>query len=163
MEPTRGAPRHQDVDCTEGVLVAGVYEELWGPMVRLAKLLVGSDAVAEDVVQDAFLAVSPKLHAVGNPTGYLRTAVVNGARGWHRRSAVADRHRSEAPRVVGNPEIDETWHALRRLPHRQRAVLVLRFYEDLSEADTAEVLGCRPGTVKSMTHRALARLKKELS
>ena len=157
------AARQHGVERTDDVLVAGLYEELWAPMLRLAKLLVGSDAVAEDMVQDAFMAVSPKLLAVDNPAGYLRTAVVNRARGWHRRSATADRHRPEPPGVVGNPEIDETWNALRVLPYRQRAVLVLRFYEDLSEAEIAAVLGCRPGTVKSATHRALARLKKELS
>ena len=140
-----------------------LYEGSWPAMLRLAKLLVGSDAAAEDVVQDAFVAVSSRLPELDNPAGYLRTAVVNRARGWHRRAAVRRGHRPDPPRVVGEPELDETWHALRRLPYRQRAVLVLRYYEDLSEAEIAEVLGCRPGTVKSATHRALARLRKELS
>jgi RNA polymerase sigma-70 factor (sigma-E family) len=143
--------------------LAGLYEEHWSAMVRLAKLLVGSDAAAEDVVQDAFLAVSPKLDGLANPVGYLRTAVVNRAKGWHRRAVVAERHRPDAPRVTGDPEIDETWAVLGRLPYRQRAVLVLRFYEDMSEADIAAVLACRPGTVKSATHRALARMREELS
>ncbi|HVF74442.1 MAG TPA: SigE family RNA polymerase sigma factor [Acidimicrobiales bacterium] len=143
--------------------LAGLYEELWPSMVRLAKLLVGSDAAAEDVVQDAFLAVSPKLGGLDNPRGYLRTAVVNMAKGRHRRAAVAERHQPEPPRVSGDPEIDETWAVLARLPYRQRAVLVLRFYEDMSEADIANVLACRPGTVKSATHRALARMREELS
>jgi len=143
--------------------LAGLYEEQWPSMVRLAKLLVGSDAAAEDVVQDAFLSVSAKLDGLENPAGYLRTAVVNRAKGWHRRAAVAERHLPDPPRVTGDPEIDETWAVLGRLPYRQRAVLVLRFYEDMSEADLATVLACRPGTVKSATHRALARMREELS
>lgn len=143
--------------------LADLYAELWPSMVRLAKLLVGSDAAAEDIVQDAFLAVSPKLSGLDNPRGYLRTAVVNRAKGWHRRAAVAGRHLPEPPRVSGDPEIDETWAVIGRLPYRQRAVLVLRFYEDMSEADIATVLACRPGTVKSATHRALARMREELS
>ncbi len=63
--------------------------------------------------------------------------------------------------TVGMPEVDETWEALRRLPDRQRAAIVLRFYEDLPEAEIARVLGCRPGTVKSLIHRGLARVRKE--
>ncbi|MDQ3757527.1 MAG: SigE family RNA polymerase sigma factor, partial [Actinomycetota bacterium] len=64
--------------------LADLYEQLWPSMVRLAKLLVGSDAAAEDVVQDSFLAVSSKLRGADNPAAYLRTTVVNRARGWHR-------------------------------------------------------------------------------
>jgi RNA polymerase sigma factor (sigma-70 family) len=65
--------------------------------------------------------------------------------------------------IVDDPEIDETWAAVCRLPFRQRAVLALRFYEDLPEAEIARVLGCRPGTVKSSLHRGLAKLREELS
>jgi RNA polymerase sigma factor (sigma-70 family) len=62
-----------------------------------------------------------------------------------------------------DPEIDETWEAVCRLPFRQRSVLALRFYSDLSEAEIARVLGCRPGTVKSSLSRGLAKLREELS
>jgi RNA polymerase sigma factor (sigma-70 family) len=65
--------------------------------------------------------------------------------------------------VVGIPEIDETWAAVSRLPYRQRAVLILRYYADLPESEIADVLGCRVGTVKSAHHRALERLRRELS
>ncbi len=65
--------------------------------------------------------------------------------------------------IVREPEIDETWDALNRLPFRQRAVLALAYYADLPEAEIAELLGCRLGTVKSARHRALRALKKELS
>jgi RNA polymerase sigma-70 factor (sigma-E family) len=164
VEPDEAAPRRGDVESTVAQDdLAGLYEQLWPPMLRLAKLLVGSDAVAEDVVQDAFLAASSRLPAADNPAAYLRTAVVNRARGWHRRAATAARHPAEPPGVTGDPEIDETWHLLRRLPYRQRAVLVLRYYEDLSEAEIAEILDCRPGTVKSAANRALARMREELS
>jgi RNA polymerase sigma factor (sigma-70 family) len=63
--------------------------------------------------------------------------------------------------TVGQPELDETWDVLRRLPERQRVALVLRFYEDLPEAEIAQVLGCPRGTVKSLIHRGLARVRKE--
>jgi RNA polymerase sigma factor (sigma-70 family) len=63
--------------------------------------------------------------------------------------------------AVGLPELDETWDMLRRLPDRQRIALVLRFYEDLPEREIADLLGCRPGTVKSLIHRGLARVRKE--
>ena len=65
-------------------------------------------------------------------------------------------------RVTEVPELDETWDVLRRLPPRQRAAVVLRFYEDLSEAAIAELLGCRPGTVKSLIHRGLAKVEEAL-
>jgi RNA polymerase sigma factor (sigma-70 family) len=111
-------------------------------------------------VQDAFLGYQRNAATVLNPDGYLRTAVVNLTRTSHRRR---DRERHRRPDVVTVthiPEIDETWAALRRLPQRQRAAVVLRFYEDLSEAEIARLLHCRPGTVKSLVHRGLARLKE---
>jgi DNA-directed RNA polymerase specialized sigma24 family protein len=69
----------------------------------------------------------------------------------------------EAPVLSGIADIDETWGVLRKLPFRQRAALMLRYYEDLPEADIARLLGCRPGTVKSALHRGLATLRKELA
>ena len=65
--------------------------------------------------------------------------------------------------TVEPAEVDETWQLVRQLPPRMRAVLVLRFYLDLSEAETARVMGCRPGTVKSSTARALAKLKEQMA
>ena len=74
-----------------------------------------------------------------------------------RRSPVQD------PVTFNDPVIDETWAAVCRLPFRQRAVLALRFYEDMAQADIARVLGCRVGTVKSSLHRGLSTLREELS
>jgi RNA polymerase sigma-70 factor (sigma-E family) len=136
-------------------------------MVRLAHVVTGSNTAAEDVVQDVFLRLRRRWPDVENPAGYLRRSVVNSARDHVRHEGVVRRHAEageDAPTgPTGDPEIDETWAAVRRLPPRQRAVLALRFYEDLPEAEIAEILGCRIGTVKSNLHRGLTRLRKELS
>lgn len=134
-------------------------------MVRLAYVITGSTAVAEEVVQEAFLRARPAWARIDNPGGYMRTAVVNLARGHVRRRHVERRHAAAnpPPATTGDPEVDETWAAVRRLPERQQAVLALRFYEDLSVPQIADVLGLRPGTVKSTLHRAVAALRKELS
>jgi RNA polymerase sigma factor (sigma-70 family) len=136
-------------------------------MVRLAHVICGSNAVAEEIVQEAFVLVRAHWATITNPGGYLRTTVVNLARGYLRRHDVELRHAGGPPgpavAVTGDPEIDETWAVVCRLPEQQRAVLALRFYEDLSIAQIAEVLGCRAGTVKSSIHRGLAKLREELS
>lgn len=137
-----------------------LYRAQWTAMVRLSYLLTGSEAVAEEVVQDAFLQLRDRWTTVLNPGGYLRTSVVNRSRTAVRRE-IRERHH-EPPRSHASelpPEVDELWSSVCRLPEAQRAVVVLRFYEDLSEAEIAEVLGCRPGTVKSRLHRGLARLR----
>jgi RNA polymerase sigma-70 factor (sigma-E family) len=135
-------------------------------MVRLAFLITGSNAVAEEVVQEAFVRARPAWAHIENPGGYVRNTVVNLARGHVRRRRL-ERHHTASTRpdtvTVGDPHVDETWAAVCRLPERQRAVLALRFYEDLSVQQIADVLGLRPGTVKSTLHRAIARLRKELS
>jgi RNA polymerase sigma factor (sigma-70 family) len=95
----------------------------------------------------------------------VRRAVINHAHSALRRAGrerdKASRFGRATPVTVGLPEFDETWEVLRRLPDRQRMAVVLRFYEDLPEADIADLLGCRPGTVKSLIHRGLAQVKKE--
>lgn len=135
-------------------------------MVRLAHLIAGSNALAEEIVQEAFVRLRDRWADLVNPGGYLRSMVVNAAREQIRRRGVEQRYARVLARdhlVTGDQEIDETWAAVCRLPERQRAVLALRFYEDLPEAQIAEILGCRVGTVKSNLHRALQRLRKELS
>jgi RNA polymerase sigma factor (sigma-70 family) len=145
-----------------------VYRRNREPLLRLARLLTASETVAEDVVHDAFVGLARHIDRVDNPDGYLRTSVVNLTRTVHRRNGRErdKRMRVEASRhhevVTHQPELDETWDLLRRLPDRQRAALVLRFYEDLSEAEIARLLRCRPGTVKSLIHRGLARVRKDM-
>lgn len=145
--------------------VEDVYVRLRPAMVRLAHLLTGSVDLAEDVVHDAFVSCSRHWSTLDIADAYVRRAVVNHAHSTLRR---AGRERDKTARygramsvAVGLPELDETWDMLRRLPDRQRIALVLRFYEDLPEREIADLLGCRPGTVKSLIHRGLARVRKE--
>jgi RNA polymerase sigma factor (sigma-70 family) len=137
-----------------------LYRAEWAPMVRLAFILCGSRELAEDVVHDAFLRLSAR--AAVNPPGYLRTIVVNLVRDHHRRHRVEARHLPAPPTPWADPEIDETWVALHALPERQRLALVLRFYADLPVEEVAHLLDCPPGTAKSLIHRGLERLRKEL-
>jgi RNA polymerase sigma-70 factor (sigma-E family) len=135
------------------------YARLWPTAIRLARLMTGSGDVAEEVAQDAFLGLHRHWERVDNPDGYLRTAVVNGCRDVARRRRRPSPPPEAEPAVLP-PEIDETWAALRRLPDRQRAAIVLRFYEDLSTEEIARLLGCRPGTVKSAINRGLTQLRR---
>jgi RNA polymerase sigma-70 factor (sigma-E family) len=151
-------------DRTEGPDVGPSFTDLYrtqyGPMVRLAHLLTGSNTVAEELVQDAFVRVHGKWDQIDAPGAYLRTAVVNACRSHHRRRVLERTRLPRTPVEATAPVHDELWDALARLSYRQRAVLVLKFYEDMSELDVAAALGCRPGTVKSLTSRALDELRK---
>ncbi|WP_431898843.1 SigE family RNA polymerase sigma factor [Nonomuraea sp. bgisy101] len=142
-------------------------------LVRLAFLLLGDQGTAEDVVQDAFAAVYrrwSKLADRGQVLPYLRTAVVNGCRMILRRRAIIGRFRgrpevpfwsAEAAALLGETR-RQVFLAVRALPRRQREVLVLRFYLDLSEVEIAQVLGVSRGTVKSTASRALKVLAVKL-
>ena len=141
----------------------GLYRDQYGAMVRLAHLITGSNEVAEDVVQEAFVRLHRNWDRAEKPAAYLRTVVVNRCRTWQRRRVLERHHEAAAePGTALPPEVDETLAALGRLAPRRRAALVLRFYADLSEADIAEALGCRPGTVKSLISRGLAELKETI-
>jgi RNA polymerase sigma-70 factor (sigma-E family) len=140
------------------------YREWHAPTVRLARLLTGAPAIAEDLSQEAFLRVYRRYGDLDNPVGFLRTVTVNVCRNWHRgrtREALRLVRHGPDPASV-SPGEHELEQVVSALPFRQRAVLVLRYWADLSERDVAAVLGCRPGTVKSLHSRALARLRKEI-
>jgi RNA polymerase sigma factor (sigma-70 family) len=140
-----------------------VFDQESASLVRLATLLTGSFAVAEEVVQEAFVGLLRKWTAVDTPAVYLRTAVLNGCRSHGRRLAVARRHAPRLePAVAIDGEPDVMRDAVARLPHRQRAAVILRYWLDLSERDIADHLGCRPGTVKSLLSRALDSLREEV-
>ncbi len=143
--------------------LTSLYRRQREAMIRLARLLTGSPAIAEEVVQEAFLRMHQQVAQPLNPDGYLRTTVANLSRSHLRRLRLERRGPPRERETFDDPEVDETWAAVCRLPFRQRAVLALRYYEDLSESDIARVLGCRPGTVKSSLHRGLSKLREELS
>ncbi len=143
---------------------ADTYAESYAPLVRLAHQLTGSNEVGEEIVQDAFARVFRSFDQLDNPGGYARTSVVNGCRTWQRRRAV---ERRLLPKMAGSassepPAGGELFDALAVLPFRQRAALVLRFYEDRTTEEIAAALGCRPGTAKSLVSRGLARLREEI-
>jgi RNA polymerase sigma factor (sigma-70 family) len=139
-----------------------LFRSRFDPMVRLAALLLGDHHVAEELVMDAFARVGDRLGQVDHPNAYLRTAVVNATRSHHRRRAVEDRLPLPAEPTADDHVVDELWLRLVDLRPDERAVVVLRFYEDLPLADIAEQLDLPLGTVKSHLHRGLASLRNLL-
>lgn len=151
----------------EFVAWASARQRSW---LRSALLLTGDQAPAEDLVQDALLKVAERWSRLRDeaPDAYARRVIYNGAMTRFRRHS-REAPRAELPEVVA-PATTEDWlsgadirAALQRLTVKQRAVLVLRYYEDLSEQQIAETLGVTTGTVKSQAHAGLRRLREELA
>jgi RNA polymerase sigma factor (sigma-70 family) len=141
-----------------------LYRREQGPMLRLAVLLVGSRALAEEIVQDAFMVTTERWATVSNPGGYLRGCVVNGCRMALRRRATESRVELYTSPVIDAPsELIELRDAMRRLSERQRVVIVLRYFLDMPDEKIAPLLGARVATVRSLAHRALRVLRKELA
>lgn len=175
VDPVIGLAWAQSVDdahdrvSSEPGLVEPWFDELYRSqrpkIVRLARLLTGSDAHAEDLAHEAFMRVYRRRSPIEEPAAFLHTVTVNVCRNWHRTTQREllrmERHGPNADRV--SPQARELDASLARLPYPERAVIVLRYWLDLSETDIAAVLGCRPGTVKSRHSRALRKLNKELS
>ncbi|MGK2947545.1 MAG: RNA polymerase sigma factor [Acidimicrobiales bacterium] len=149
------------------------YRAHYRSLVRLASLLVDDIGTCEELVQEAFVQVwrrGPSLRDPDRLPAYLRSAVLNGARSHGRRRLVERRHlrsvRATAPgaedlALARDPD-HQVLAALRALPDRQREVLALRYYLDLSEAEIAATLGISPGSVKTHAHRGLAALTDRL-
>lgn len=166
-----GSPRARGADADERSFAA-VYNAHHRQAVRLAYLLVSDPDQAEDVVSDAFAKVFVRWQKGGvrDVGAYVRRAVANEANSRLRRRYLERRVASERSgddrgiRLVDEDAADRdlVWQGIQRLPSKQRAAVVLRYYEDLSEAETAEILGCSVGTVKSNTSRGLARLQELL-
>ena len=139
----------------------------YASLVRVGVLLTSQREQAEDLVQEAFTRAATALDRLPDDEvrPYLRRAVLNLWLNRLRRLRLERRHPiDEMPRNgVSFEERDLLWEAVSKLAPRQRACLVLRYYEDLSEPETAQVLGCSVGTVKSQTHKALARLRLEVT
>ncbi|MGC4745619.1 SigE family RNA polymerase sigma factor [Micromonospora sp. DT201] len=140
-------------------------------LLRTAYLLSGDWATAEDLLQTAltktYLAWK-RLGGIEAVEPYARRVMVNTSTSWWRRRWHGERPTEVLPERAGVDEIEQQldrdllWRHLRELPHRQRAVLVLRYYEDMSEAQTAAMLDISPGTVKSQSSRALATLRRRM-
>jgi RNA polymerase sigma factor (sigma-70 family) len=159
--PRRGADA---VDTREPGPLDALFRRERQPLVRVAVLLVGSAAQAEEIVQDAFAVVGERWDAIDNPGGYLRTTVVNGCRMALRRRALEQRHPGDVPVPVDGPaELVELHGALDALGERARTAIVLRYFVGLSDSEIATVLDCRVATVRSTIHRELRALRKELS
>ena len=146
----------------------------WLSLHRLALLLTASDVAAQELVQvtleKAYVAW-PRIAVVDSPDAYVRRIMVNALTSSHRRA-----HRRHEVDVADPPDVPALpsheaavvdhaflWPLVCALPPRQRAVVVLRYYEDLTEREIAEVLGCRTGTVKSTAHDAMAALRRALA
>ncbi|MFB9311853.1 SigE family RNA polymerase sigma factor [Nocardioides plantarum] len=156
--------------------VEALYAAHWRRLVRLSVLLVRDVGTAEEVVQDAFVALHGRWRRLRDPDkalAYLRQAVVNRSRSVLRHRGVVDRHaaRDRAPEPLPSAEApalardrrETVLDAMRALPQRQREVLALRYYLDLSEADIADALGISRGAVKSHASRGSAALRTLLA
>ena len=148
-----------------------LFASQYGRLCWLGLLLTGSRAEAEELAQEALARTWWRWKLVrrpDDPGSYARRVLVNRHRSLLRRAAVEARSlaRSRPVEEVAPPAGDERamvlWQAVQALPARQRAVLVLRFHQDLTEAEVARLLGLPLGTVKSLGHRALARLRQRL-
>lgn len=144
---------------------ASQYEAL----LRLGYWLTGDRDQAEELAQEALVRVYwrwPIVRRLDRPLDYTRKVLVNRYRSLLRRALVEARHAGRGRPAAAEPGDHDgslvLWAAVRRLPPRQRAMIVLRYQEDLPEAEVARLLGCSVGTVKSTTTRALARLRAEL-
>jgi RNA polymerase sigma-70 factor (sigma-E family) len=167
-------PAVDDPVTASTVDLPALYHGHWRYLVRLAVLLVDDLPSAEDVVQDAFVALHRRSGALRDPDAalaYLRASVVNLSRSVLRRRQVARRHlRAAEPEAIAAADADvllrdehrATLAAVRALPRHQREVLILRYWSGLSEREIAETLGISAGSVKSAASRGIATLHKVL-
>src|SRR3954470_12383108 len=131
-------------------------------LLRTAYLLTHDHALAEDLLQTALAKAWFSWDRIqGEPEPYVRKILVNTYASWWRRKWNGEQPTETLPEPVVEDATEPTdlWTAMERLPRRMRAVIVLRYFEDLTEAQTADVLGCSVGTVKSQTSKALAKLR----
>jgi RNA polymerase sigma-70 factor (sigma-E family) len=143
-------------------------------LLRYAMLLTGDRELARDLVQDVLIRVLVRWRLVSgadDPYAYVRRMVTNAFLSWRRRKAVRTVPLTfealDGPAAPRQPDPpggrSDLWDRLATLPRQQRVVLVLRYYEDLSDAEIADVLRCRPATVRAYAARALATLRVELT
>jgi RNA polymerase sigma-70 factor (sigma-E family) len=173
--------QHQVLPADADRAITELYHAHWHRLVRLAWLLLRDQLAAEDAVQDAFVATHRnwgRIRETGRAVGYLQTAVVNACRSAQRHNVVVDRQNARDAGAADLPgraslesaethalyaaERDTMITALSALPPRQREVLVLRYYSDLSEAQIATALDISPGSVKAHAHRGLNTLRASM-
>lgn len=140
---------------------SALYRDEYQPMIRLAFLMLGSQEQAEDVVHDALARLVERWDRVQNHGAYLRTSVMNGSRSVLRRRRLIRQH-SASDFEDTDPEADYLADLLEILTPKQRAVVVLRYFEQLTIPEIARTLGIREGTVKSSLHRSLRILRQEI-
>ena len=135
-------------------------------LLRTAYLLTRDHALAEDLLQTALTkAWFAWSRLEGRPEPYVRKILVNTYASWWRRKWNGEHATEELPEPVSTDDTErvaaghDLWAAMERLPRRQRIVVVLRYFEDLTEVETAHVMGCSVGTVKSQTSKAFAKLR----
>lgn len=145
---------------------AELVHACWASLYRTAYLMLGDAAEAEDLVQTALAktyASWRRVRSVEAAPGYARTTLVNTAASWFRKKGWRNERPTEVlPEVAHETDLSDrptVMDALSTLPPRQRAVVVLRYYEDLSIAQVAHALGITEGTVKSQTSEALTKLR----
>jgi RNA polymerase sigma-70 factor (sigma-E family) len=156
--------------------VEELFDRHYAPMCRLAYAILGDAPLAEEIVMDALLKTFTGWGRLRDPEradAYLRRSVVNLCRSKIRRKGIESRvnatihHRDERRAPDWDPERHETsrlvWAAVVALPERQRACVVLRYFEDLPESEIASILGCSVGTVKSQLSKARAKLEPVLA
>jgi len=150
---------------------AALFAAAWPRLFRATWLVAGDRHHAEDALQTAFTQAYAKWGRVSSardPEAYVRRMAINAALTRHRRSStrretvVAMPLDEQTAGAESEAPDDEIWQAVLGLPPRQRAIVVLRYYEDLSEAQIADTLDCRPGTVKSQASAALGHLRARL-
>lgn len=154
-------------DLRPGPLTDSLFDQLYRRervgLVRLALLITGSTATAEDVVQESFLRLRTTSTELTDPLRYLRRIVLNEARRVLRRREIERRHRVADPGIVLPPELDEMWHLLGELSEKRRVALVLRYYEDLPFSEVARLMDCGESTARSLVHRGLRSLMRMLN
>jgi len=146
---------------------AELVEAAWPGLYRTAYLMLGDHQLAEDLVQATLTKTYASWAQVREPAaavGYARIVLARTAASWFRRRSWRNEHPTEAVPDEAHTGADPTdrpalMAALGKLPPRQRAVVVLRYYDDLSVREVAQALGCSEGTVKSQTHHAMAQLR----
>ena len=174
--PRRARSPHDPAAATRravssGDVLAGLFSQHYVALVRLAVVLLADLPAAEEVVQDALVAMSRRrLRDPDKALAYLRRAVVSGSRSVLRHRTAADTNLPQPPSGIPGAgheervhlEMSAAWAALGTLPRQQREAVILRYYAELSETETAAAMGISEGAVNSHAHRGMAALRQRL-